>query len=76
MLTNTDIAKIVAVVATKEDLRRVEARFDALDGSLNSLATAVQKLAGSVQAKAARIYVERKKGYFENLWLDILNGHK
>ena len=49
MLTNADIAKIIAVVATKDDLKRLEHRFDALEGTLNQLTTAIQKLAGNVE---------------------------
>ena len=49
MLTNADIAKIVAVVATKEDIRRVEDRLDSLEENLNRFVTASEKFTGAFE---------------------------
>ncbi|MEK7126157.1 MAG: hypothetical protein AAB835_01570 [Patescibacteria group bacterium] len=40
MLTNADIARIVAVVATKEDIKRVENHIEDLEDNLNRFVTA------------------------------------
>jgi siroheme synthase (precorrin-2 oxidase/ferrochelatase) len=53
MLTEKDIstvvARVVAVVATKEDIRRVEERLAALEENLNRFVTASEKFTGAFQ---------------------------
>jgi predicted nucleic acid-binding Zn-ribbon protein len=49
MLTNADIARIVAVVATKEDIKRVEERIGALEDNLNRFVNASEKFTGAFQ---------------------------
>jgi predicted nucleic acid-binding Zn-ribbon protein len=49
MLTETDIAKIVAVVATKEDIHHLKAWFDSFEEKFDKLTDAIDKLAGAIQ---------------------------
>ncbi|MFH1178700.1 MAG: hypothetical protein V1711_03210 [bacterium] len=49
MLTNADIAKIVAVVATKEDVKRIERRISSLEENLNRFVTASEKFTGAFE---------------------------
>jgi len=49
MLTNADIAKIVAVVATKEDVKRIEERLSSLEENLNRFVTASEKFTGAFE---------------------------
>ena len=53
MLTEKDIstliARMVAVVATKDDVKILENRLDAFQDSFDKLTAAVDKLAGAVQ---------------------------
>lgn len=47
MLTNADIARIVAVVATKEDIKHVEERIGTLEENLNKFVNASEKFTGA-----------------------------
>lgn len=47
MLTNADIARIVAVVATKEDVRHIEERLGTLEENLNRFVNASEKFTGA-----------------------------
>ena len=47
MLTDSDLARIVAVVATKEDIRHIEERLSALEENLNRFVTASEKFTGA-----------------------------
>jgi len=49
MLTDADIARIVAVVATKEDVKHIEKRLDTLEGNLNRFVTASEKFTGAFE---------------------------
>ncbi len=49
MLTNADIARIVAVVATKEDIKRVENHIEDLEDNLNRFVTASEKFTGGFE---------------------------
>jgi len=49
MLTDTDIARIIAVVATKEDIRGVNERLDSLEENLNRFVTASEKFTGAFE---------------------------
>ncbi len=46
MLTDADLARIVAVVATKDDIRRIEERLSTLEENLNRFVTASEKFTG------------------------------
>ncbi|HVB80424.1 MAG TPA: hypothetical protein VNE82_10845 [Candidatus Binataceae bacterium] len=47
MLTDADLARIVAVVATKEDVRRIEEEVAELRDNLNRFVTASEKFTGA-----------------------------
>ena len=47
MLTDADIARIVAVVATKEDIRHLDERLSELEDNLNRFVTASEKFTGA-----------------------------
>lgn len=53
MLTEKDIsnvvARVVAVVATKEDIQRIEERLSSLEENLNRFVTASEKFTGAFQ---------------------------
>lgn len=49
MLTNADIARIVSVVATKEDIRHLDERISSLEENLNRFVTASEKFTGAFQ---------------------------
>jgi phage-related tail protein len=49
MLTNEDIVKLSAVLATKEDIRGLEERVSKLEESHQRLITSVDKLAKAVK---------------------------
>lgn len=49
MLTDADIARIVAVVATKEDVKRIDERLGSLEANLNKFVTASDKFTGSFE---------------------------
>jgi hypothetical protein len=46
MLTDSDITRIVAVVATKEDVNRLDERVASLEENLNRFITASDKFVG------------------------------
>lgn len=50
MLTNADISRIVAVVATKEDVKRLEGRINELDEKFDRQLVLLDKLIGRVEA--------------------------
>ncbi|MFA6278914.1 MAG: hypothetical protein WCS97_02480 [Candidatus Paceibacterota bacterium] len=50
MLTDADIARIVAVVATKEDVKLINERLGSLEENLNKFVTASDKFTGSFEA--------------------------
>lgn len=49
MLTDADIARIIAVVATKDDIARVEERLGTLEENLNRFVNASEKFTGAFQ---------------------------
>ena len=49
MLTNADIARLVSVVATKEDVKHLEGRIDAIDEKFDRQLVLLDKLIGRVE---------------------------
>ena len=47
MLTDADLARIIAVVATKQDVQRIEERLDDLEENLNRFVAASEKFTGA-----------------------------
>ena len=49
MLTDADIARIIAVVATKEDIKGVNERLGSLEENLNRFVTASERFTGAFE---------------------------
>jgi len=48
MLTNEDIQKIISVVATKEDITKLDEKVDSLRETMQGLAVSVDKFVGAI----------------------------
>lgn len=50
MLTDADITRIISVVATKEDINRIDERLGSLEENLNKFVNASEKFTGAFQS--------------------------
>jgi len=72
MLTDADIAQIISVVATKDDIAHVEERLDSLEENLNRFVTASEKFTGAFQDLKLEYAAVSTQLYRHEEWIKAL----
>lgn len=69
MLTNEDIKKIVSVVATKEDIERIETRLSTLEEAMRNLAVSIEKFVVAMDDIKQEYLIMARKTELHEKWI-------